>query len=624
MAVVIHHALPTVLRGGFVGVDVFFVISGFLISGHISDDLDGGTFRFTSFYGRRARRIFPALAVVLLATLGYGAIILLPSQFSRLGADAVGGAGFISNLMLQNEAGYFDRAAIFKPLLHLWSLGVEEQYYIFWPFALWALHKTRLNRSGFVVTIAACSFALNVRLASTDLSADFYSPMTRLWELSAGALLALRPGNRAFISAGIRDTKVRDIMSLGGMSLILLSILLLNPYLRFPGWFALLPVVGAVMLIDAGPSALANRTILSSRGAVFIGSISYPLYLWHWPLISYAYTFHYGRGLKTFPALCIVAFSMLLAWATTRWVERPLRFGPNQHGKTILLFLMMLMIGGAGAWVWSMHGFPERYRNLSKLNGDELNAVSGDIFATTAHMHVRKIDGITVGEIGDTGSAIMLTGDSLLFQYDARVEELFDEGRLRHRVYFVAGPSCRPLPGVTYSGPFAICVNMARVQARIIKEDQVGTIVLGALWQAVFSNGDASPIPYANLENEVAQLRASGHDVYLIMPEPADPRLDPTRIIKHSLTGFSIDRRMLEDLPTAQLTSATAGIARHLTVIARRTGARTLDPFPDICGPGPVCSPFFDAGRPKFADSMHLRPVFVKDNIKFLDSLLTH
>ncbi len=608
LCVVIYHAMPYALPGGFIGVDVFFVISGYLISGQIFGEIREHRFSLAAFYGRRVRHIFPALILVLLATLAYGFVILLPSELAALGADVAGGAGFVSNLMLWQEAGYFDRAAMLKPLLHLWSLGVEEQFYIFWPVALWLAHRAGVLRLWLLVALTAASFTASVALATAHPTMDFYAPFTRLWELAAGALLAWRPP----VPRG------ENTMSWAGLLLILGGAAALNARLVFPGWWAIIPVLGAVLLIAAGPEAWVNRKLLSRRAAVFIGSISYPLYLWHWPLISYAYFINNARVLKTFPALCIIAVSMALAAATYRWVERPLRYGSHKRTKTIYLALAMAATCAAGAATWAAHGFPGRFPDLPRTDIGKINlAVRDGVFATTPHMRVTVEDGITIGELGDTGSAIMFTGDSMLLQWDARVEQLLVEGRLRHRVYFVSGPSCRPYPGIGYAPDFTYCYNMPKVQARIIAREHIGTIIIGARWPDTL--GPLAP----GLTAELAGWIGQGHGVYIILPAPRGTRFDPALMVRHGFTGFTVNQAMFAGVPFSDLPAYAAPIAGELTAIAQQTGAKTLDPRPDVCGSGPICSPFFADGEPKFADENHLRPVFVRTNVLFLDALLT-
>src|SRR5688572_242044 len=190
LAVLAFHAFPNVAPGGFAGVDVFFVISGFLISGIILGDLERGRFSFADFYWRRIRRIFPALVLVLAGCLGLGWLVLLPHEYAQLGKHVVAGAGFIANLAFWHEAGYFDSSAELKPLLHLWSLGVEEQYYLVWPLALFLFRRWPRAMLGMIIGVGAVSFAANLWLVELRPNAAFYLPMTRFWELLVGSALA--------------------------------------------------------------------------------------------------------------------------------------------------------------------------------------------------------------------------------------------------------------------------------------------------------------------------------------------------------------------------------------------------------------------------------------------------
>ncbi|MEZ5488290.1 MAG: acyltransferase [Steroidobacteraceae bacterium] len=190
LSVLVYHAFPDLLPGGFVGVDIFFVISGFLISGIILTRIQAGTFTFADFYARRIRRIFPALAAVLVACLLAGWLILFPVDYERLGGHVLAGAAFVSNLVLWRESGYFDTSSELKPLLHLWSLGVEEQFYLIWPVLL-VLAARFLHRILWaIVAVALLSFAANLLLVGSHASAAFYLPITRFWELMLGSMLA--------------------------------------------------------------------------------------------------------------------------------------------------------------------------------------------------------------------------------------------------------------------------------------------------------------------------------------------------------------------------------------------------------------------------------------------------
>ena len=188
LSVVGFHAFPKSIKGGFIGVDVFFVISGYLISAIIFENLKNKSFSFSEFYARRVRRIFPALALVLIACHVFGWFVLLSDEYKQLGRHIAAGSGFVSNMVLWSEAGYFDNSADTKPLLHLWSLGIEEQFYLAWPMLLWLAWKSRINLLGVTVVILLASFYLNVAEVKKDVIGAFYSPITRFWELLVGSL----------------------------------------------------------------------------------------------------------------------------------------------------------------------------------------------------------------------------------------------------------------------------------------------------------------------------------------------------------------------------------------------------------------------------------------------------
>jgi len=258
LAVVGFHAFPSLVPGGFVGVDVFFVISGYLISIIIFTDLASGTFSFTDFYSRRAKRILPALLLVLVAVWIVGWRTLLPSDFERLGRDIAAGASYLSNIFFWNDSGYFDKLSDQKPLLHLWSLGVEEQFYVLFPAVIFLAWKNRLNLLLIVVAIGILSFASNVAVVFSHPSDAFYLPHARFWELMIGSGLAYA---QLFLKTSSRLTEmVRNAFAVLGL-LLLLGAMLALPDRYFPGWWALIPTAGAAFLIFSGQDAWINRTI---------------------------------------------------------------------------------------------------------------------------------------------------------------------------------------------------------------------------------------------------------------------------------------------------------------------------------------------------------------------------
>ncbi|WP_271586824.1 acyltransferase family protein [Bradyrhizobium sp. CCBAU 53415] len=266
LAVVAFHA--GWVGGGFVGVDVFFVISGYLISRMIFLDWSAPGF-VGRFYAGRIRRIFPALIVVLSACIGLGQFVLLPTELKGLGKQIFGGATFLSNFVLAREADYFDVAADLKPLLHLWSLGIEEQFYLIWPaFIIFAMRR-RWSVGHVILVLALSSLALNVAFIQSRPVFTFYWPLTRLWELLAGAAVA-----RFELAAKVRNPTAASIV---GALLILAAVCTFHRSMEYPGWLAIVPVVGTALLIASGGAATVNRLLLSRQPLVFIGLISYPL-----------------------------------------------------------------------------------------------------------------------------------------------------------------------------------------------------------------------------------------------------------------------------------------------------------------------------------------------------------
>ena len=625
LPVVAFHAAPGLVPGGFVGVDIFFVISGFLITGIIVDGLDRGRFTVGGFYARRVRRIFPALAVVLAAVLAYGAVVLLPQEMALLGRDTAAGAAFVANLSFWAEVGYFDREAAAKPLLHLWSLGVEEQFYILWPVLLWGMWRAGGVRAWPLAVLAAGSLALAVWQTGHDAAAAFYSPFTRLWELAAGAVLALA------VRRGWQAGRAADALGVAGLGLVVGSLALLDQGMPFPGWRAVAPVLGAVLLIAAGPGGAVNRVVLSARPAVAVGLVSYPLYLWHWPLLAYAHIVHQGRPLKPLLVVALVAAAGGLAWATWRFVEQPVRFGMVRPVRWLAGAMAGLGVLGLAVWAVPVRG---------GVDVAAINAAIGDgVFKATPGMRVRDVAGKLEAGIGPANGApgVLLVGDSLLFQYGPRVQALADAGRLAGPVWFVTGPSCAPFPGTVRPAPFAHCRDLAGMVRDLMARERIGTVVLGAFWpghfnppaqveiggQVVAIDGAAARAAvFAHLEAEVARLRGMGVRVVLLLTPPVDARFDPRGMVTRNWHGYRVAADPLAAVPLADLEPGRAGVDARLREIAARTGAEVRDPLPEICGPGPGCAPFMPGGGPKFADDKHVRPGFAA-GLTFLDDLLT-
>lgn len=391
LAVVAFHAFPSLVRGGFIGVDIFFVISGYLISTIIFENLEKNTFSFIGFYARRVKRIFPALILVLISCLILGWLLLPSNEFKQLGKHIAAGSSFVSNFALWNEAGYFDNSAETKPLLHLWSLGIEEQFYIVWPVLIWFLYKRKINLLVAIIILTITSFILNLHGVEKDLVATFYSPQTRFWELMSGSLLAwitlqkndsllsIKSTIAALLGRVIySDKQAINVMTLSsalsfvGLFLLIYGIFSLNKELSFPGAWALAPVLGAFILIMVDENSWVNRKILSNRVAVWFGLISFPLYLWHWPLLSIARIVSDTNELSRYVRICIILLSFGLSWVTFKIVENPIRFSNklNELIKVNTLIFLMLLIFIAGYVVYMYQGLPQRSVNQKQVQSD--------------------------------------------------------------------------------------------------------------------------------------------------------------------------------------------------------------------------------------------------------------
>lgn len=374
LGVVIFHAFPNRLPVGFVGVDIFFVISGFLISSIIYRNLLNeehlGKLFIVDFYIRRIKRIFPALISVLIFCLITGYLILFQPEFKLLCKHIFGGSVYISNFLLYSESGnYFDNDTRTKPLLNLWSLGVEEQFYLIFPLVLWLIYKSNLNFILCLIIFTAVSFVLNINeIKHNSQSASFYLPWCRFWELSIGAILSyivfyhqkatnfvkqilikyhfIGIVSRILFREPTKENNnnlVINIISFTGFTILISCFWLIKNSSNFPGYKAILPITGAILIISAGKEAFLNKYILSNELMVFFGLISYPLYLWHWPILSFLQITEGDTNAVV--RIFAVLLSIALATITFIFIEPPLRYGKFSGIKSLCLLIVLLIIG---------------------------------------------------------------------------------------------------------------------------------------------------------------------------------------------------------------------------------------------------------------------------------------
>jgi len=382
LPVVAFHAGIDFIRGGFVGVDVFFVISGYLISSLLMKEIVAGKFSILKFYERRVRRIFPALLVVLLGTFVFAWFYSLPSEMVDLSKSSIASVLSVSNLYFWMQAGYFDGSALSKPLLHTWSLAVEEQFYIFWPLLLWGTCRIARNKPVLMTwTVSILSLAVSAYGAFHFKDASYYLVFTRAWELLLGALVA-------FDALPVpKNESMREGYAVTGLILIIASVFMINGDMPFPGLLAVPPTLGAAMIIAVGrvnPYTVTGR-VLSLRPVTFIGLISYSLYLWHWPITVFQR--NYGMLLDTGSdrnrKLAIILVSLIAAVLSWRFVEQPFREGkyrPSPRKLAWIATFVSVVVLGVSACMWNANGVPSRYSPHAIEVASYLNYNAGNMF----------------------------------------------------------------------------------------------------------------------------------------------------------------------------------------------------------------------------------------------------
>ena len=342
IAVVIFHVFPNFIGGGFVGVDIFFVISGYVISKIIFENLDKETFNFFNFLSRRIIRIFPSLLITLLFCIIFGWFYLFVDEYKHLNVHIGSASISILNFVLWNEAGgYFDNSSQTKPLLHLWSLAIEGQFYVLWPLLLLLAWKLKFNLLKIIIILITASFILNFNVFKFDTVTNFYSPFSRFWEFLIGSLTA-------WIMLYKKESNIKytldNISSFLGIILLIYGFLYINKNSNYVDKLVLIPILGTALIIAAGPNTFVNKTILSNKIIVWLGLISFPLYLYHWPLFSFTRIVG-GEQLSEGIRLSIILFSIVLAHITYKFIENPIRFRNNNRTKVFSLITSMVLIG---------------------------------------------------------------------------------------------------------------------------------------------------------------------------------------------------------------------------------------------------------------------------------------
>lgn len=544
-AVVLHHLSASLMPGGFVGVDVFFVISGYLITRILYREMHSGSFTFARFYKRRARRIFPALFAVLAATLAASYFVLLPSDYAATFRGALGTIFFVSNFVFwrTNAAGYFAATdAGVNPLLHTWSLAVEEQFYLLFPVLL--LICVRYLRRGIVAVLLVCvaaSLAGAAALVSSKSVAVFFLSPFRAWELLVGSLLAVNA------LPMLTSRAVREVFAWLGLIAIIASSWLYGDKTTFPGLTALAPVLGAAAVMHAGGSGSNFVTgMLQWRPVVYIGLISYSLYLWHWPVIVLA---RYASGMEPLiayiPALLVV--SLALGSLSYRFIEQPFRHGKITRkilfssSAAIALTVMLFSVAGL-----ILDGFESRFSTM---------VVQLDK-SRSPHIPFVNCDEKPAGSWCSMGSAegkvtTLMWGDSHLLAWAPAFEAAMT--KRGERAVFVPSSACPPLLGVSSVFRPGCSTHNNDVKNYLLANPDIKTVVLSAFWSAYFSeSGSLIGGQQANpsesrvgavqeaLVSTIQWLRENERQAVLIGPVPIYEKNVPLAIALEQATGTTL------------------------------------------------------------------------------------
>ncbi|MBC3196845.1 acyltransferase family protein [Pseudomonas poae] len=632
LAVVLFHFGVPGVTGGFVGVDVFFVISGFLITSIIWRERQAGRFSFVEFWARRARRILPALFVMIVATLVAGWFLLAPKDYEELGRAAHYQVIFTSNLLFARQHGYFEAASDIKPLLHTWSLAVEEQFYILFPLLL-TLLSSRLKHWRLVLFgVLLVSFGMSVWAVEHEPQKAFFLLHLRAWELLAGAMLAVMPAREWRASPALAQC-----VSLAAMGLILIAVFGFDSHTAFPGATALLPVLGVVGLIWAnGQQYTWVGRLLSSRLMVGLGLISYSWYLWHWPVFVYA-NYAAVDGLSATELGGLMLLSLVLGYLSWRFVETPFRekrLLATRKAILVAAAVGILSIGLTGVALRKADGVPSRLSEQA-LRYAKAKKWSPELMACMADKDTP--DERLFCHFGPKNPAVsaLVWGDS----HATALIPALEIGAEKHDISLMEASfaGCVPLDGLEN---IARCAHFNRRVEKAMSEQPISDVVLAARWSLYLYGQmsgdkehalkDPSTGQYVRavaeqrfadgMRERIKGLRAAGHRVWLVKEVPLQEIIVPYRLSRLAMMHRPVDR---EGLPVAKHLAREAFISQLFDELAAAdSGVRVLDPAPQLCGADGLCRVELN-GRALYTDDNHLSDVGARHIEAFLEPLFS-
>lgn len=514
LGVVLFHARLGFLTGGYAGVDIFFVISGYLITSIILGELEAGNFTLAKFYERRIRRILPALVAIVCLTWLAAILFYMPPEFRDFSQTVAATPLFAANLALWHQTAYFGTPAEIRPLLHLWSLAVEEQFYLLFPVTLLVLHRFwRAGKFTIVWLTLLVSLGLSIWLTNRYPAAAFYLPVTRAWELMAGAIIAfdiVPPPHRQHTA---------ELVGLAGVLLIAFSLLFYSSETHFPGYAAIMPCLGAALLIHSGKDrrTIASRA-LSVRPVVFVGLISYSLYLIHWPIFAIV---RYYWILPLSPAMtaAIILASGLGAFLSWKFVELPFR---RRGGAIALRPLLMgaavasLCLVLAGTVGYVSNGIPSRYPGYAHL--DYRNRLPEYKVGSCFFLESQTISQWNLNRCTLTpgpGPLTLLWGDSFAAHYAPGLEA--EGASIQGRIVQFAAASCAPILDQESSWR-GRCSELAKDAMDIVERYKIERVILSLDWS---QESNYYGNFYAGIRRTIEDLRKKGVEVVVLGQSPA-------------------------------------------------------------------------------------------------------
>lgn len=622
LLVMLFHFNAPYSRGGFIGVDIFFVISGFLMTRIILEGLRENSFSLLAFYHARAVRIIPALVVVVTAVLALGFAFIDPEALSIAAKHGASALLFVSNILFWTETGYFDSDSNAKWFLHTWSLSVEWMFYLAYPLALLACRRLiRTPRSQYVLLGAtlllslALSIMAGLHPSARAQSFGFFMLPTRAWEMLAGGLVAIRPDLLEKLAP-----RKRWILEHVGLAGIVLSLAIFTERAAWPSYNAILPVAATALVL----LAKAPRSWLSWKPLQTIGLASYSIYLWHWPL-RVALTYFEKTGAE-WRAAAFVA-SLALGWLSYRWVERAshawLKTRPKRSGVAMIASSVLVLVGGATSIVLA-NGLTARVAGDRALYEEATRADDDHTFPSGRCGGLSPRDGtLRFCVVGAPSKAqdVIILGDSFAEMWFSRAEVLAP--RLTdHAVVFATKSGCPPVPGVERIEPGFNCKAYQRAAFREALKPRYETVVIASMWTSHFRTGARSvmvddKVAVRRLGDEISRLRAAGKTVVLVRTVPY-PGINTTLEIKtRTFQGKAIDPNW--SFSFAKTRAEAPALANAFRDLARQ-GVIVIDPATEFCI-NDRC-PILNQGRPIYSDGGHLRSSFMASHLDILDPAL--